>query len=90
MPLHYFKPDILIATRCEHCGAQRKETLARLYSDARLACAACGKEHTAERMQFRQTVDNTEAMVASLPSWIIQLPAWLRRWRDRRHGANPP
>jgi len=90
MPLRYFKPDITIATRCEHCGAQRKETLTRLYSDASLVCAICGREHSAERSRFRQTVDETESMVASLPPWIDKLPARLRNWWNRGHSTSPP
>lgn len=87
MPLRYFKADILIATRCEHCGTQRRETLARLYSDVRLTCPACGHEHTAERSGLRQTVEETEAMVASLPLWPQKALARLHRWCNGGNGA---
>lgn len=82
MPPRYFKPETIIATRCEHCHAQHKETLGRLYSDARLICPACGEEHTVERSRFRQTVDETEAQVDNLFGWIDRLIARLRRWQD--------
>jgi transcription elongation factor Elf1 len=89
MPPHYFKPETLIATRCEHCGTRHKETLARLYSDARLICSVCGQEHTAERSQFRQTVDETEALVDSVSAWTDRLAIRLRRWRDDRQDNRP-
>lgn len=78
MPLRYFKPDVMVSTCCEHCGTQRKETLARLYEDTPLICAACGLEHTAERSAFRQTVEETEAVVARLPRWTATVANWLR------------
>lgn len=67
MPIKYFKPDVLIDTRCDHCGVQHKTTLARLYSDDVLICSACGKEHTADRAEFRRTVEETERFIDKLP-----------------------
>ncbi len=91
MPLQYFKPDTRIATRCENCGAQQQETLARLYSDAMLICARCGCEHTAERAGLRQSVDETEAMLASpLPVWGDRLLTRLRHWWQNQDGAGAP
>lgn len=78
MPLRYFKPDILVSTRCEHCGTQRKVTLERLYADEPLICAACGQEHTTERTAFRHTVEEAEAAVARLPRWTATVVNWLR------------
>jgi hydrogenase maturation factor HypF (carbamoyltransferase family) len=69
MGIKYFKLDILIDTCCDHCGAQYKETLGRLYSDEKLYCAVCGCEHTADRDAFRKTVDETEATISKLPDW---------------------
>jgi hypothetical protein len=68
MTLKYFKPDILIDTRCEHCGAARKETLARLYSDEALLCATCGREHTADRTALRHNVDEMESLIDKVPN----------------------
>lgn len=76
MPIQYFKPNILIDTRCDHCGARQKETLARLYADDRLICRACGQEHTAERDALRAHVDETEALVARVPKWTERLQHW--------------
>lgn len=90
MPLCYFKPDIQIATICEHCGTPGRETLARLYSQARLSCPACGHEHTPDRHGFRQTLDETEAMVASLPPWTEKAISRLHRLCNDREGADPP
>lgn len=90
MQLRYFKPDTLIATRCESCGTQRLETLARLYSDARLLCAACGQEHTAERSGFRQTIKDTEAAVANLPNWAEKAASLLHRWCADRPPTDAP
>lgn len=78
MTIRYFRPDILIAIRCEHCGNQGRETLAQLYSDARLACTACGSEHSHQRTHFRRNIDETEALVASVPGWTVKLLAWMR------------
>lgn len=78
MPLQYFKPDILVSTCCEHCGTQRKETLARLYADEPLVCAACGQEHTIERSAFRHNLEETEAAVAAMPRWTATVVNWLR------------
>lgn len=89
MPLRYFKPDILIGTRCEHCGAQGRETLERLYSDLKLTCSACGHEHTAQRNHLRQSIDDTESVLARLPAWPLDLLMKLRRWRKGKH-ENPP
>lgn len=90
MPVRYFKPDTPISTRCEHCGTQRLETLARLYSDARLICPACDQEHTAERARFRQTVEETEAAIANLPDWMEKALLLLDRWRPGGNSANSP
>lgn len=90
MLLRYFKPDTLIATRCESCGTQRLETLARLCSEARLLCAACGQEHTAERSGFRQTIEDTEAAVAKLPPWTEKVVSLLHRWCAGRTPMDPP
>lgn len=90
MRLRYFKPDTRIATRCESCGTQRLETLARLYSDARLLCAACGQEHTAERSGFRQSIEDTEAAVANLPRWAEKAASLLHRWYTDRPPTDAP
>ncbi|MBI1889431.1 MAG: hypothetical protein HYS18_02165 [Burkholderiales bacterium] len=72
MAIKYFKPDVMIDTRCEHCGAEHKETLERLYSTEVLICVSCGEEHTADRSEFRRTVDETEALLDKLPDipWL--------------------
>ena len=88
MPLRYFKPDLLIATSCEHCGRQHWETLAQLYSDVSLLCIACGHEHTPRRRDFRQTVDQTESLVASLPLWTIKAISRLHNWCNPKDGAH--
>jgi transcription elongation factor Elf1 len=72
MAIKYFKPDVLIDTRCEHCGAQHKETLERLYSEAKLICSTCGNEHTTDRGNFRRTVEETEAFIDKIPNWPLQ------------------
>lgn len=90
MPLRYFKPDLLIAISCEHCGQQHRETLARLYSDMPLLCLACGHEHTSERRDFRQTVEQTEALIASLPLWTVKAISRLHYWCNHENGALPP
>ncbi len=77
MAITYFKPDTLIDTCCEQCGNRHKETLARLYSEDTLVCAGCGSEHTSDRRQFRQAVDETEALVNKLPAWTGTLLSWL-------------
>lgn len=89
MPPRYFKPETIIATCCEHCHTQHKETLERLYSDARLLCPACGHEHTAERSRFRQNVDEIETQVDNLFGWIDRLLAQVRRWRNERQRDRP-
>lgn len=76
MPIVYLKPDVLVATCCDHCGTLRKETFARLYSDEKLMCACCGQEHTADRSQFRQAVEETERMVARMSAWTDKLFSW--------------
>lgn len=78
MPPRYFKDETLIETRCDHCGALHKETLARLYSPAVLMCSRCGQEHTADRRQFRQTVDETEALVDSVSRWAAWIAVHIR------------
>lgn len=87
MPPHYFKPDTLINTLCEHCGAAHQYTLERLYSDLRLICPCCGQEHTVERKHFRQNVDEAEALVDSLTAWTDKLAIRLRRWLDSGVGG---
>jgi hydrogenase maturation factor HypF (carbamoyltransferase family) len=87
MPLRYFKPELLIATSCEHCGTQHRETLARLYSDAPLLCRACGHEHTSQRHDFRQTVEQTEALVAKLPLWMEKAISRLHNWCNPKDSA---
>ncbi len=76
---HYFKPDTPIATRCEHCGARQRETLGDLYSSRRLVCARCGEEHTPDRRAFRQQVEQTEALLDRVPTWMDKVLAWLDR-----------
>lgn len=76
---HYFKPDTPIATRCEHCGTQRQETLGDLCSSRRLICARCGKEHTPDRNALRQQVEQTEALLDRIPAWMEKALAWLDR-----------
>ncbi len=78
MTIQYFKPDIMINTCCEHCGFQCKETLERLYSNEKLACAACGCEHTHDRSQLRHTVEETEALLSRVPAWTGTLFSWIR------------
>lgn len=90
MPLRYFKFDTPVSTCCEHCGTQRLETLARLYSEARLICPACGQEHTKERAGLRQTVEETEEAIANLPAWMERMVLLLDRWRPGSNSANPP
>ncbi|QAU33473.1 hypothetical protein [Janthinobacterium sp. 17J80-10] len=90
MPLRYFKLDTLIPTSCENCGRQSMETLARLYSEARLFCPGCGQEHTVQRTDFRRTVEETEAAITNLPAWMARAISRLERWRAGGNSASPP
>lgn len=80
MPPRYFKPEIMVDTLCEHCGARHRETFMRLYSDTKLICTTCGQEHTAERSHFRRTVDETESMVDTMAAWSDRLTSRVRTW----------
>jgi hydrogenase maturation factor HypF (carbamoyltransferase family) len=80
MSPRYFKPETRIETLCEHCGNQYKETLGRLYSDIRLICPTCGHEHTTERENFRQTVDETEALIDGMSAWTYRVSNRVRNW----------
>lgn len=87
MSPRYFKSGIMIDTCCEHCGAQHKETLARLYSNTRLICSSCGREHTADRSRFRQQVDETEAQVDSMSGWTGTLAVRVLKWWKSMHAG---